>query len=242
MKITFDGKEFSLPLHWHEVTLSQILESDKLLKDMPEKLYSETFEGKKVEYTEDEKIDNWKFYREWVGFWVKIPKSYELKIEDLTWLYQSLIFLMGSAKEEDVIIQDTFTFKGVKYGLPEAEKLLNGQTKEMANSTYAEFIECAQLTTKINQLKSGDITALPMLTAILYRPIVETGYWFWKKRKVSDYKEKEVQLRMEEFKQLPMDKVWSAYFFLTEHLKAYLNGLQTSLKEKVREVDTVGIC
>jgi hypothetical protein len=241
MKVTFDGKIFNMPINWHEVTLSQIIESDKIVKDMPEKLYQETFEGKEVEYTDDEKIDNWKFYRKWVGYWVQLPDNYELKIDDLKWLYQSLVYLMGSANEEDILIQKTITFNNVEYGLPEAEKLLNGQVKEMANSTYAEFIECAQLTTKINQLKSGDLTALPMLTAILYRPIVETGFWFWKKRKVSKYKEHEVEKRMQEFNSLPMDKVWSAYFFLAEHLKEYLNGLQTSLKGQVREVDTVGI-
>ena len=49
MKITFDGKEFSLPLHWHEVTLKQILESDKLVKDMPENKKSVRKRLKQVE-------------------------------------------------------------------------------------------------------------------------------------------------------------------------------------------------
>tara|TARA_Y100000593_G_scaffold94734_1_gene195492 strand:- start:10526 stop:11251 length:726 start_codon:yes stop_codon:yes gene_type:complete len=241
MDISFDGNIFNLPIHWSEVTLGQIIESDKILNNMPEKLFDETFNDKDVTYDADDEIDNWKFYREWVGFWVKIPDNYELKVSDLKWLYTSLQYLMGAASEDDILIHETFTFNGVKYGLPKAEKLLNGSVKEMADSTYAEFIECAQLTTKIGQLKKGDVSALPMLTAILYRPIIKTGFWFWKKEKVSDYKEKEVQQRMEEFKKLPMDKVWGAYFFLTEHLSVYLVGLQSSLKERVAATGSGGI-
>ena len=241
MRIEIRGKEYNLPIHWNEVTLNDILASNKLLDDMPEKLYKETFEQKKVEFTDDEQIDNWKFYRKWVGFWCKLPEDYDLSVEDLQWLYSSTQVFMGAAQEDDVIIEDTIYFKGVEYGLPEPEGLLNGNKKEMANSTYGEFIESAQLTTKINQLKDGDITALPMLTAILYRPIEQTGALWWKKRSVRKYKESEVMKRMEAFRELPMDKVWSAYFFLITHLTQYVDGLATSLKGEGKLPDTVGI-
>jgi len=241
MKIDLDGKGFNLPVNWEDVTLGQIIESDKLLNDMPDKLHKATFDNKPQEYTDDDLIDNWKFYRKWVGFWTQIPENYELKVEDVTWLYEATLIFMGSATEEDIIIYPEIHFKGVEYGLPEAEKLLNGQTKEMANSSYGEFIESAQLTTKINQLKSGDLTALPLLTAILYRPMKESGLLWWKKRKVADYNEGDVMKRMSLFKELPMDKVWSAYFFLITHLEKYVSGLATSLKAEGKGVDTVGI-
>ena len=51
---------------------------------------------------------------------------------------------MGSANEEDILIEESFTYNGITYGLPETETLMNGQDKKMANSTYAEFIESAQ--------------------------------------------------------------------------------------------------
>ena len=241
MRIEIRGKEYNLPIHWHEVTLNDILGSNKLLDDMPEKLYQETFEQKKVEHTDDDQIDNWKFYRKWVGYWCKLPEDYDLSVEDLQWLYSSTQIFMGSAQEDDIMIFDTISFKGVEYGLPEPEVLLNGNTKQMADSSYGEFIESAQLMTKINQLKDGDLTALPMLTAILYRPIEIKGWWWWRKRSVSKYKESEVMERMEAFKQLPMDKVWSAYFFLIGHLGKYVSGLQTSLKGEGKRTDTVGI-
>lgn len=241
MNVNIGGKDFNLPIHWHEATLSDILESNKLVDAMPEKLHQETFENKKVKYTDDEQIDNWKFYRKWVGFWTKIPDDYELSLEDLKWLYFSTVIFMGAAQEDDVMIEDTICFKGVEYGLPEPEILLNGNNKEMADSTYGEFIESAQLMTKINQLKGGDLTALPLLTAILYRPIEQTGALWWKKRTVSKYNEDEVMKRMEIFKELPMDKVWGAYFFLIGHLTKYVSGLQTSLKGEGSLLDTVGI-
>jgi len=240
MKIDLDGKEFEMPIHWHDVTLGQIIESDKLLNDMPEKLRLATFENKEQEYSDDDQIDNWKFFRKWIGYWIKIPDNYELKIDDVKMLYQATQIFMGSASEDDVLIEPTITFKDVEYGLPEAEKLLNGQTKQMANSSYGEFIESAQLTTKVNQLKSGDLTALPLLTAILYRPIKESGFLWWKKRRVSDYIEEEVMQRVEVFKGLPMDKVWSAYFFLITHLEKYVSGLATSLKGEEKAQDMVG--
>jgi hypothetical protein len=241
MKIDLDGRKFDMPVHWHEVTLQQILESDKLVKDMPERLHLETFEGKEQEYDEDDLIDNWKFYRKWVGFWTKIPDNYELKIEDVKWLYEATRIFMGSANEDDVVIEPIFNFKGVDYGLPEAERLLNGQTKQMANSSYGEFIESAQLMSKINRLKDGDLTALPLLTAILYRPFEVTGSLWWKKRRVSEYNEDTLMERVEIFKELPMDKVWSAYFFLIKHLATYVSGLATSLRGEEKAQDTVGI-
>jgi len=241
MKIDLDGKEFEMPVHWHEVTLRQILESDKLIKDMPGRLHLETFEGKEQEYDEDDLIDNWKFYRKWVGFWTKIPDNYELTVDHVKMLYEATQIFMGSAKEDDVVIKSTITFRGVEYGLPEPEKLLNGKVKEMANSSFGEFIESAQLTTKINQLKTGDLNALPLLTAILYRPFEVSGSLWWKKSKVEEYNEANVMERVEIFKDLPMDKVWSAYFFLIEQVEEYVIGLETSLKARERLPDTVGI-
>jgi hypothetical protein len=241
MKIDLDGREFDMPIHWHEVTLQQILDSDKLIKDMPGRLHLETFEGKEQEYDEDDLIDNWKFYRKWVGFWTKIPDNYELTVDNVKTLYEATQIFMGSANEDTIVIEPSIKFRGVEYGLPQPEKLLNGQVKQMATSSFGEFIECAQLTSKINQLKDGDMTALPLLTAILYRPFEVTGSLWWKKRRVSEYNEDNVMERVEVFKDLPMDKVWSAYFFLIGHLKEYVNGLATSLKEGEKLTDTVGI-
>lgn len=242
MKIELKGKSYPLPSEWSEVTLRQILESRELAESMPEKYNDHLYNtDKEVEFTEDDKIDLWTFKRKWVGFWTGLPTDDDtISITDLDDCYSILMMFLGTPSEKEVTINSTITHKGVTYSLPKTEKIAGGGVKYMADSTYQEFIEGAQLSNRLNRLSEGDLTVLPLLTATYYRPEITTGRWFWRRTRVEGYNEDKVKARAEVFMDLPMDKVWGAYFFLDVHLSEYLSGLQTSFLVGVSPTNTGG--
>lgn len=244
MRLEQGDKSYPLPSEWSEVTLQQILDSRELADQMPERYYESIFKnekGKEFEFTDNEKIDIWAFKRKWVGFWTGISEDdNSIHVNDLEDCYSILAMFLGSPKSSDLPIIESIDFKGISYYLPKTEKIAGGSVKHMADCSYQEFIEGAQLTNRLNRISEGDLTVLALLTATYYRPKVTTGMLWWKKTEVEEYDEAKVLARAEVFKELPMDKVWSSYFFLDKHLHTYLNGLQTSFQEEVDQTNTDG--
>ena len=234
MIIKVENKEYNCPSDWGDVTMGELIGAQELIKAMPEKLKELTFSDKEMDIDVDEEIDIWDFYRKWVVYWTDIPDDISKKIEinGLKLAYEVLQMFMFMPSEPEILKE--ITFKGVRYGLPKTERLLNGMTKHMANSTYEEFVEGCQLTKRLNKLQDGDLTVLPVLTATFYRPIIIKGRWWWKKEVIEDYDEDKTRERAILFQDLPMDKVWSAYFFLINRLTKYVNGLPISLVEEVK--------
>jgi len=231
MILECDGKNYKLPVHWCDITLGELLGSRELVKEMPKKLHSITYGGKDKEIKESEELDVLAFQEKWIRYWTKLPKG-KIAMADIQWCYATLVKFLGTAKEEEINIQEIIVHNKKKYALPTTEHLTSGD-KYMSASVYAEYVEGAQLSKRLNQLKEGDISALPLLTATFYRPKTRKG--------IEPYDEESVIKRAEEFMSLPMDKVWGAYFFLSEHLEALVNGSLIYSKEAVKRANTAGI-
>ena len=238
LRIEIDSKEYSVPTEWSDITMNKLLESQKLLESMPDNLRRHAFPDKKKatpKAIKETDLEVWAFYLKWFELFVKVPNARLIDRESLKWAYDYLCFFMHFP--EDMPFEDCITLKGKKYYLPETEKLTNGMIKYMANSTYEEFVEGVQLTSQLSRMEKGDLSVLPTLTATFYRP---------RRRKLKDfmratvepYMEEEVKKRAILFKELPMSEVFGCYFFLTRHLRQYVSGLQTSLKDQVAEMKT----
>ena len=240
IKIDISGKDYNMPNEWQDITMRQLLDSQKLLKDMPDKMRQLTFPEKKKatpKITNNDEIEFWEFYHKWVVFWTDISDetSKKIQMDGLKLAYEILQIYMFTPK--DIDYKEKIQFKGVIYALPAIENLISGQTKYMANSTYEEFVEGMQITALLNKLKNSDLSALPLLTATFYREEVKVGKWYQKKRlDVVPYDEDGTIKRAKIFMDLNMSDVWGAYFFLISHLKKSLSGLQTSLPERVQEM------
>lgn len=238
LRIEIGSKEYDLPNEWKDITMSKLLESQKLLDSMPENLRKHTFPDNKKSTPKKIKYDDlkvWEFYLKWFEFFVKCPDAKKIRNEDLKAAYVVLSIFMFAPKEME---HDEFIkFKGKYYDLPTAEHLANGMTKHMADSTYEEWVEGVQLTSQLARMKKQDLTVLPTLTATFYRPR-QRKLKNLMRATVEPYIEEEVKKRAELFLELPMNVVWGAYFFLLKHLTELQNGLQTSLKERVAVVKT----
>ena len=238
IKIIISGNKYTIPESWKDVTMRQLLNSQSLLKEMPDKLNKITFpENEKdepPEITDEDEKPFWEFYRKWVKYWTGISQEVSMKIhmDDLKRAYEILQVFMYAPESMD--FKGVIEFNDVTYMLPKAETLMGGNVKHMADSTYEEFVEGMQLSSGINKLQDGDLSALSLLTATFYREQVTTGNWMNKRTEPVPYDEEGTKKRAEIFMGLPMDKVWGAYFFLCTYLEKSLNGLQTSLKEKAK--------
>ena len=229
IKIDISGKDYNMPNDWQDITMRQLLDSQKLLNDMPDKMRQLTFPEKKKatpKITDNDEIEFWEFYRKWLVFWTDIPDNISKKIQmdGLKTAYEVLQVFMFTPT--DISYNEKINFKDVIYILPPTEELISGQTKYMANSTFEEFVEGIQITALLNKLENSDLSALPLLTATFYREEVQCNEWYQKKRtKIIPYDEEGTKKRAEIFMELPMSDVWGAYFFLIIHLKKSLSGL-----------------
>lgn len=237
LQIIISGKQYEIPDKWEDVTMRQLINSQRLLKEMPEKLSKITFpeseKDKPPKLTEKDEIEFLAYYLRWFEYWTNIPDAKKIHIDDLKAAYEVLqVFMFMPIEFES---EATIEFKGVTYMLPSIEKLMSGDLKYMANATYEVFVEGMQLSSGLNKLHEGDLSSLQLLTATYYREQVEKGFLITKTEAVA-YDEEGTKRRAEIFLDLPMDKVWGAYFFLCNHLEKSLTGLQTSLKEKVQGI------
>ena len=244
LRIDIAGTVYDMPNDWSDITMRQLLESQKLIPNMPDKMKAILFPEKGKEVPEILKADEQgilDFTLKWFKFWVDCPNAHQINVADLKAAFDILTMFMYTPK--DMEYDDHISFKGVDYYLPETEKLVSGRVKHMANSTYEEWVEGAQLTSQLSRMEQGDLSVLPILTATFYRPRKRTLRNFMRAT-VESYDEEKVAARAELFMDLPMNVVWGSYFFLAMHLEKYVNGLQTSLKETVveaqRQKDTVG--
>ena len=193
VKIDISGKDYDMPNEWQDITMRQLLDSQKLLKEMPDKMRQLTFPEKKKatpKITDNDEIDFWDFYRKWVVFWTDISDetSKKIQMDGLKIAYEVLKVFMFTPT--DISYNEKINFKGVAYILPPTKELISGQTKYMANSTFEEFVEGMQITAMLNKLKNEDLTALPLLTATFYREQVTYGMWYQKRRtKITTYDE-----------------------------------------------------
>ncbi len=132
VKIDIGDREYDMPNDWQDITMRQMLDSQKLLKEMPDKMRLLTFPEKKKatpKITENDEIEFWEFYRKWLVYWTDIPDSTSKKIQmdGLKLAYEVLQIFMFAPK--DIDYKEKIGFKGVTYILPPTEELTSGQTK-----------------------------------------------------------------------------------------------------------------
>lgn len=265
--LEIDKTEYHCPQSWADVTLKQYCESVSVLDLMTKKLNTLTFgkeeERNKVELTNEDNLEFASFYKTWVSFWCGIPLEIVGKLPVETEggfgvinLYSILLKFMVAPPQSECHQSDMIEYKGKKYMLPETLKTLNGQDQPMVNSSFDEFYEGAELKRIQGELKNGNAKVLPLLTAIMYRPakLNETRYKFieWlrftiphKKYIIEEYDSNKVKSRAALFSDLPMDKVWGAYFFFIQLkltlLKNTLHSSKVEAEKPQRFLDMAGI-
>lgn len=254
--IEIDNREYECPQSWADVTLRRYCDSVEVLNSMPKKLHTFTFgkqeDREKIEITNDDSLTFASFYKKWVAFWCDIPEAIvsrlPLESEDgigVINLYNELLKFMVMPKQGECKPLEVMEYKGVKYMMPESIKMLNGETQPMSGASFDEFCEGVELKGVQSEIKSGNAKVLPLLTAIIYRPAITIRKGFLRKivgYKIESYDSARVKERASFFSELPMDKVWGAYFFFIQsRLLLLKNTLQSSREEVARQAMSVSM-
>jgi hypothetical protein len=146
-----------------------------------------------------------------VEMWSKLTLLQEWT-DEREFCIKLLSFITGLT-EEDIENSDYMEVNGKKY-----------RFLDLPNLTFGEFIDIDTYLTKEPHEKKKD---MPLLMAMLYRELDENGNY-------KPYNSKELQVKAEEFKKLPIKYVRGAtnFFF---HLEKTLSGnFQASFWEKLR--------
>lgn len=209
--ITIDKQTYHAPGDWHELSCADFIEwNDYAKRNMPKVLADRFFEGKEVELTEDTELACLKWYGQFVQHCTGIDDIDTLPMvsEDgvgVVDLYHHLIqFLLTPAEPYEA---EEIEHKGKVYQSSTKVIDIMGNDVPMKDATYGAYEERATVVDAIGKLKEGNLGYLPILTAMT----------FTNDDKLDD--------RVAAFKDMTMDKIWPAYFFLT----ARLNTLATSL-------------
>ncbi|MEK0324443.1 MAG: hypothetical protein QQN63_01960 [Nitrosopumilus sp.] len=215
LNIEVEDKTYQAPEDWHELECGKFQEwSEYAENNMPQVLKDKYFEGKEIELTEAHELECLKWYGQFVNHCTGlVVKDLPMSTEDgfgVVDLYHHLFkFLLTPEEPTDLT---GFSHNGKAYR--RKDKVLDPLGKEipMKGATYGEYEEQATLVDQFSKLKKG-LNYLHYLTAMIYT------------------NEDVLDKRAKDFKTLPMDKVWSGYFFLGTHLTTLTKSLQHYLGE-----------
>lgn len=208
---------------WHEVTLREYVQVFKL-----EEKFNLTQESSEKDILRFQKS----FCELIVGDVLD-----ELPIENaneglaLIELFNFLSWRRAFPKEDEIKQIPFFFHNGKKYICNWKE--LNSLNKEvpLKSATYGEYVHASMVRGMFNELSSGNIERMALLTAILYRPEIKVKKgWFKYENKIEPYNEEKAEARAKEFESLTMDKVFGAYFFLKMLMQKYLISLNQSFQ------------
>lgn len=225
-------KKYNFPTDWSDVTCKEFLEQQELQKEMPESLETKQMpkKGEPDFSFENELPEELEFKRKWICLMGNVPEdvlSKNILMHDrgeLLGFYTIYRWLATYQYVPELPIQDEIEHKGKIYALPIDKYDAMGAKIPMGYANFGEWAEASELKRLYGNIENKVFSAMPKLTAIVYRP-KKTIY----KKKLSgiklktltqdiieDYDTDKANARAKEFIDLPMDKVWSAYFFLTE--------------------------
>jgi hypothetical protein len=221
LEVNFLDKTHSIKTEWEELTLDEFVRLNSFVQQkMPEKYREMLFhipeEGedeKEFEFTKEEEL-------EIIDFWIsyiqrcstmskkelrRIPMSNKGDDLGLEGIFKAcMLFLFeGTARKEQV--DSSFEHKGVEYFLCDEFYTQEGNTKRLQNETFEMYEFTSSVNILIQEQKTNNTERLAELTAAIYRP------------KGQEFDKEDVKKRAELFKDLTMNKVLDAYFFLNQH-------------------------
>lgn len=201
MTITREDKTIDVPTEWKDITLSRWQTGIRFARaHMPEGLLKEFDGGKRGEVSSAE-IVRWK--SDWVGHWIgfSFREMQELPMNDgkfttgVSTLYESLAKFLSFPFGEVI---ESFEFKGITYKVAKSTLDAAGEKVPMGTANWGELSDAMHLHENVSLIGKGKEAALPMMLACLFKPDQEQS----------------TEERAELFKELPMNIVLGACFFL----------------------------
>lgn len=239
IRIDIGGYKYSVPQHWHEMTIAQGIALDAVVKQMPDnirELYDDLHTGKRMEWStvgigvNDIYIEWPKWYGKVISTVCNVPDDVMEKTlaDQRTMIYRTYLenFVLGLVYMPYDFIPDNkgyFEFEGEQYYFPFTGK--DGLGKDIPGRWMdtIEFTESADLLMTSKKLEAGIVTVVPKLIAILCRPMNEK------------YHEETVLKRSEKFLQLKMDIAWKVLFFSMDSITLLLNDMESYFREETSE-------
>ena len=210
-----DNKNYSLPVDLSDITLRKFKEVSNYYEKNPiagDALENETFEA----------------YINFISVFLEIPVK-ELKKVKLTAsngfgiieLYSYLIRLIELPNMDLFSPILEFEHDGIKYQCVEEHIEVFKDKKPLEDMTFEQYEDCVTVLQNYDALKGESRDALGYLAAILFRPLESKWYYF--NPRVEQYDSEKTKLRVDIFQDITMDKIYSAYFFLTEQTNILAN-------------------
>lgn len=183
------------PEHWSEITLKQAIASYEVSQRIPKKLAAQ-LKGAKVTPSEQEQEDFHRFYEDWFFYWANVPKEQRKQL-DTDSVHKMFVSCSMQFLVEPGEIEKKMKVKTVS-GI---YTLVDG----IANLTYDEFLDGILTQQVIEERGLGNYSKHGQLAAIFYRP-----------EKKPEYDPSQVMQRANEFQDVTMDAIWTAYIFFNQ--------------------------
>lgn len=236
IRIDIGGSKYSVPQHWHEVTIAKGVEIDRIIKEMPDnlrELYDDLHTGKRMEWSTvgfgvDDIYVHWPiWYGKVISCLCNVPDDvmkYTLA-DQRSLIYKTYLekFVLGLVYMPYDFIPDNkgyFDHETIRYYLPFSGKGGLGTEIPGRWMDTVEFTEAADLLMTAKKLEDGIVSVVPQLIAILCRPLNEK------------YDEPTVLKRSEKFGQLGMDIAWKVLFFSMDCTTLLLNDLESYFSQE----------
>jgi hypothetical protein len=262
LKATFGHISFSIIDRWSEITLDKFIRLSEI--EMPDKLvklYNLSAKLASCEKSEFETVqkewdqvndsitfeDNVKNFPEYYGKVIELFSTISsdgldfLSSEIREQLYSTILkpFVLsmlyinpldinrkGELKPYTPASMDSFIMNDVKYCFPKTISVL-GQKVYFSQEPIVSFVEACDIDISTNGLINEGIKKLPLFMAVYCRPEGEK------------YNEQKTFERVDLFKSVSMDIVWSLFFCIGRFTKTYLKDLRLffqAMDQKVNQV------
>ena len=231
-KVIIGDYQFSMKSDWVDLTLSDFVALCRI--PMPEKLmnlyknaedkekWNEAFEA--ITFEDNEKIHP-EYYGKVIGLLSDIPESIIelINAEQRTELFNQYLFHLAYSTVTDypnIIVDgvtelyepeeiDELNFKGGTYYFPKS-KNVNGQNTPMSDEPIVTFTEASSIVTTWKKISESGAEYASLVPALYLR------------KKGEQYSQETTLERSELFKELPMNIIWSLFFYT---LKSEMNSL-----------------
>ena len=232
IRLTADKKKYVVRHFWEDITLNELIEAGKI--PIPENV-RDFYLGKiKLKITNPELIG---YYTDLIVCFSDIPKSILQNTEPdviynfvdiyLSHIVYSLVYntpcnyVNGQYELYTPSGIKSFKIGKEKFYFPGTRTIL-GQPVLMADEQIITFVEACDLDLSINTISSDKLINLPLMMAIYCRRFKEV------------YDQDSILSRVEKFKSLTMNKVWSLFFCIGIPLQRFQNSSRLSLKKIIQ--------
>ena len=231
--VDIDGVNYQVRTEWADNTVRQFNAAFNHLNIIPEALRDYIYPKEGEERKEPSQKDIIKFYIDWIALFSNIPKdllsrNIEIVSErdvSLDQLFSLVSKFLYDPRPEEIEPRGEIKHKGISYELVKDAQTASGIKKMLGGATYEHFMEASALVGIFGEVKENKFDKLAHLTAILFK---EKGLG-------AELDDEAVKKRTEAFKELPMDVVFSSYFFLSERMSKLVKSLETSLAQEVKK-------